>query len=32
MVMDVNGRSHRPAGLPQGTAGTYEPTGRRRRG
>lgn len=27
MVMDMNGRSHRPAGLPQGTAGTYEPTG-----
>lgn len=27
MVMDANGRSHRPAGLPQGTAGTYEPTG-----
>ena len=27
MVMDVNGRSHRPAGLPQGAAGTYEPTG-----
>ncbi len=27
MVMDMNGRSHRPAGLSQGTAGTYEPTG-----
>lgn len=27
MVMDMNGRSHRPAGLPQGTAGTYEPIG-----
>lgn len=27
MVMDMNGRSHRSAGLPQGTAGTYEPTG-----
>ncbi len=27
MVMDMNGRSRRSAGLPQGTAGTYEPTG-----